>query len=433
MKILILHRVPYGRIEYERGIDHDIHDVTYLGTQEALATLPSTLRHWPVVRPGERSAFEEALDWRDLQPSQFDRVISLSEYELLDAAKLRELLYIEGPTVQDVELVRDKVLMKRAVGAAGIRVPRFARLRALLESGAVAQWSGQTVLKPHSGASSEDVMVFASLGEALRAVTDRSTGIPHLDKGVPALDLYQMEEFVSGDVLHFDGLVAKGQVLTITASRYVATCLGFASGEPLGSFHFPVSSASRNWVVNVLAAVGIRDGSFHLEAIETREGLVFLEVGHRVGGADVVATFELATGVHLPSEELRILIDGEPTRALPQTQTNNAWHGWFVFPGHANAESVYEGIEGIDAYRHDPAVVRWVELPVGHALQCKLTYSAGEVPLAGIVALPSAAATEAWLRGLFSAARTCSAYLEAPQDATSGRYQTVSDSTPGIS
>jgi hypothetical protein len=405
MKILILHRVPYERIQYERGIDHGIHDVTYLGTKQALATLPAALRHQAVVRPGMRSAFEEALEWRELRHRQFDRVISLSEYELLDAAKLRELLGIDGPTVHDVALVRDKVLMKSAVGNAGIRIPRFARLRALLEKGAAAQWTGRTVLKPHSGASSEDVVVFASLADALRAVVTQSTGIPRLDEGTPALDLYQVEEFISGDVLHFDGLLANGQLLTITASRYVATCLAFANGEPLGSFHFPVSEAVRHWVAHVLAAVGIREGSFHLEAIDAPDDLVFLEVGNRVGGADVVATFELATGVHLPTEELSILIDGKPARALPQTQTSTAWHGWFVFPGHTGVDAVYEGIKGIDTYRRDPAVVRWVELPPGHPLQRKVTYSAGEVPLAGIVACPDAIATETWLRGLFTAAR----------------------------
>ncbi|CAE6963683.1 hypothetical protein R75471_06824 [Paraburkholderia domus] len=433
MKILILHRVPYGRIQYERGIDHDVNDVTYLGTKEALATLPSGLRHQAVARPGMRSAFEEALDWCDLRHSQFDRVISLSEYELLDAAKLRELLGIQGPSLQDVQLVRDKVLMKHAVGTAGIRIPRFARLRALLEKEETVQWTGQTVLKPHSGASSEDVVVFASLVDALMAVTTRSTGIPRLDEGTPALDLYQVEEFISGDVLHFDGLVANGQVLTITASRYVGTCLGFASGEPLGSFHFPVSATTRHWVADVLAAVATRNGSFHLEAIEAQEGLVFLEVGNRVGGADVVATFELAAGVHLPSEELHILIGGEPTRELPPTQSTGAWHGWFVFPGHASTELVYQGIEGIDAYRRDPGVVRWVELPRGHALQRKVTYSAGEAPLAGIVAFPTAAATQAWLRGFFSAARASSPYFKAAQDAKPITHQTASDYRLGVS
>jgi hypothetical protein len=159
--------------------------------------------------------------------------------------------------------------------------------------------------------------------------------------------------------------------------------------------------------------VGIRNGSFHLEAIEAPDGLVFLEVGNRVGGADVVATFELATGVHLPSEELRILIGAGPTGALPRSQTAGTWHGWFVFPGHASHASAYSGIEGIDSYRRDPGVVRWVELPVGSPLLSRVTYSAGEAPLAGIVACPNAADTEAWLRGLFSAAGRSAAYVEA--------------------
>lgn len=60
---------------------------------------------------------------------------------------------------------------------------------------------------------------------------------------------------------------------------------------------------------------------------------------------------------------------------------------------------------GIDRYRSDPAVVRWVELPAGSALQHRVTYSAGEAPLAGIVALPAAAETQAWLQGLFYAAQ----------------------------
>ncbi|MGW3465553.1 hypothetical protein ACWDE9_41050 [Streptomyces olivaceoviridis] len=60
MKILILHRVPYFKIEYHRGISHDRHDVTYFGTDQALATLPPHLRCERVSRPGLGSAFEEA-------------------------------------------------------------------------------------------------------------------------------------------------------------------------------------------------------------------------------------------------------------------------------------------------------------------------------------------------------------------------------------
>jgi hypothetical protein len=63
MKILILHRVPYPRIEYHRGINHDLHDVTYLGKQAAIDTLPSDLRCHRVTRPGVASAYDEAQQW----------------------------------------------------------------------------------------------------------------------------------------------------------------------------------------------------------------------------------------------------------------------------------------------------------------------------------------------------------------------------------
>ncbi|MBR8458986.1 ATP-grasp domain-containing protein [Burkholderia dolosa] len=405
MKILILHRVPYARIDYARGIDHTRHDVTYFGTKPIVDTLPSDLRHEAVVRPGERSAYDEARAWLEAQPRRFDRIISLSEYELLDAARLREWLGVDGPAVDAVQLVRDKIKMKRAVEARGLRVPHYLRLQAFLDAPGTARWDGPTVLKPHSGASSEDVVVFPSLADTLRAVAARTSGAARLDRGELGPDAYEVEEFVAGDVLHFDGLIVDGRLATVTASRYVGTCLGFAQGRPLGSYHVPLTHELRSWTSRALDAVGIRNGSFHLEAIETPDGLVFLEVGNRVGGADVVATFELATGVHLPSEELRILTGEAPSHALPDTQTRPAWHGWFVFPGHASGHADYRGIAGIDAFRRDPAVLRWAELAPGAPLQQRITYSAHEAPLTGIVACRDAAATASWLRALFDAAR----------------------------
>ncbi|WP_399096582.1 acetyl-CoA carboxylase biotin carboxylase subunit family protein [Streptomyces sp. BBFR2] len=311
MKILILHRVPYFKIEYARGIPHDRHEVTYFGTDQALATLPDGLRCERVSRPGTRSAYDEARQWLTTHPRTFDRVISVSEYELLDAARLREHLGVTGPRVEQVTLTRDKVLMKQAAQDAGIRVPRFSALPDLLHPHARAPWQGRTVLKPHRGASSENVLVYDTPHQALTAVTEGRTGVAALDTGTGRAD-FQAEEFISGPIRHFDGLIQDGTLLLLTASQYVGTCLRYAQGQPMGSYQITCDAPTRTWVTRALAAVGIKDGSFHLEAIVSEEQeLVFLEVGNRVGGADVVATVELATGVHLPSYELRILL-GEP-------------------------------------------------------------------------------------------------------------------------
>ena len=405
MKILILHRVPYFKIEYHRGISHDQHQVTYFGTDQALATLPSELRCERVSRPGARSAFEEARDWLARRPRDFDRVISVSEYELLDAARLREHLGVPGAPVDQVLLARDKVLMKRAVEQAGLRVPSFLPLPRFLEAAGRVSWNGWTVLKPHRGASSEDVLVFDTPGQAAAAVAAGATGVARLDAG-HGLEDFEVEEFVSGPIRHFDGLVQDGEVLVLSASEYLGTCLQYAQGRPMGSFQIGFTEQTRAWVSRALAAVRIEDGSFHLEAIVHEGGadegeLVFLEVGNRVGGADVVATVELATGVHLPSYELRTLL-GEPIAGtLPEPPADRRRYGWFVHPGHHLTGREFQGLKGVMAFRASPRVVAWNELPSGAPLPDHITYQAGETVLAGIVASDTAEETRDWMADLF--------------------------------
>ncbi|MGW2018872.1 ATP-grasp domain-containing protein [Streptomyces sp. NPDC001927] len=420
MKILVLHRVPYFKIEYHRGISHDLHDVTYFGTDTALATLPPGLRCERVSRPGTRPAFEEARDWLAEEPRAFDRIISMSEYELLDAARLREHLGVPGAPVDQVALARDKVLMKRAVEEAGLRVPRFLPLPSFLRLGGRAPWNGRTVLKPHRGASSEDVLVFASPREAAAAVTEGRTGVARLDGPDAGRELadFQVEEFVSGPIRHFDGLVQNGQVLALTASEYLGTCLEYAQGRPMGSFQIGFSAETRAWVSRALAAVRIEDGTFHLEAIvqagDPDGELVFLEVGNRVGGADVVATFELATGIHLPSYELRVLL-GEPVAGtLPEQDADRLRYAWFVHPGHHLAGREYRGLEGAGAFRSGPRVVTWHELPPGAPLPDHITYQAGETVLAGIVAGDTPEETREWMAALFGSLAVATRPAAAP-------------------
>ncbi len=404
MDVLILHRVPYARIDYARGIDHDRHDVTYFGKREILDTLPRDLRCTSVERPGVRSAYEEAIDWLRISPRSFDRVISLSEYELLDAARLRETLDIPGARLHQVRLVRDKIAMKRAVADTGLRVPRFMPLCELLTAQGVASWDCASVLKPHSGASSADVVVFDSPRHVFEAVSQQASRVAKLDAENAAIDEYEVEEFVAGPILHFDGLIEGGRIAVMTASCYVGTCLGYAQGRPLGSYHIPLQAEAADWAQRVVDAVQIDSGSFHLEAIEASQGLVFLEIGNRVGGADVVATFELATGVHMPSQELRMLLD-DPL-ILPQARQMHArgWHGWFVYPGHHLGNGAHHGFDGVEEYRSSPSVVTWNELQIGTAFRSNVTYSAHEAPLAGIVATGGHAATRAWIEGLFASA-----------------------------
>ena len=397
MNILILHRVPYPRIEYHRGIDHNLHDITYLGQQFAIDTLPCGLRCKKVVRAGLACASDEALQWLAQFPQRFDRIISMSEYELLDAALLREVLSVEGASFETVNLSRNKLEMKKAVQARQIRVPNFMSLERYLALDGQVSWGGATVLKPHSGASSNDVSIYQqparTFDEINRKINDLSL----------CIEDFQIEEFISGPIRHFDGLVLNGKILTMLSSQYIGTCLDYTEhGLPLGSWHLETTLQMQAWVAAALQAVQIRNGAFHLEAIMEGGEPVFLEVANRVGGADVVATYELATGIHLPSHELRIHIEGQADMANFSGLQPTLGFGWFVFPGHTHTERTYHGLTGSENFRASPLVVQWSELQLGASLADHVTYSALEAPLAGIVKAARPHLTQAWIKSLFA-------------------------------
>ncbi|HEX6345820.1 hypothetical protein [Umezawaea sp.] len=372
MRILVLHRIPDSVIRYAEGLDHDVHDVTYLGAPDRVDTMPAGVRARRLSRPGTGPEDGEVLAALAGEPAP-DVVVALSEYDLLTAARVREALGVAGPTVDDVLPYRDKVAMKAAVAAHGLRTPRFLGVSSALAAPGDVPWSGPTVLKPLSGVSSEGVSSHRTAAAALEAV--RSAGL--------APDAYEVEEFVEGPIIHVDGVVADGAAVAVVVSRYVGTCLDFAKGEPLGSVQVDADPAVVDWVLRCLAAVDIRTGPFHLEAIESARGLVFLEVGARFGGAGVVDTFELATGVRMPTAQLRLLVDG-PTTPIPTREPRpDGRFGWFVWPGHTLGTSRCL-VEGTEEYADHPLVRSLVRRTADEPVLQTISYAAAHVPAAGV-------------------------------------------------
>lgn len=403
MNILILHRIPYHKIDYHRGIDHVVHEVTYIGIQEALANIPPELPCIKITRAGLQSVEEEVIAWVQKTNKKFDRIVSLSEYELLAAAKIRETLKISGASVTDVNKVRDKVIMKEHVEKAGIAVPQFQNLTHLIENKmAVYQWKGPTVLKPIDGASSENVKVFPSLLAILQKTIGRKTGIALIDKNEVSLNGFQVEEFIQGPILHIDGLVHRGKIKICVASQYIGNCLDYAHGAPLASIQIDTTPEIKHWAQRCLSAVNIQQGCFHLEAISTEEGLVFLEIANRAGGADVVKTFELATGIHLPSAELSILVDNDYKKAPLLKPFNPQHFGWFVFPGH-HIDTDYCHIQGTEGLKNNPHIRELYQLAANTPCTKNITYQPTEVPLAGVVQAANSAELETFVQDVFSA------------------------------
>lgn len=127
MKILILHQAPFKKMRYDHVIDHQQHQVTYIGLAKHLSDLPEALRYQKIVLPpaSEQNLVSEVL--ARVSPSDdYSSLLALSEYGILEACHIREELGLAGPSYEQIEVVRDKVKMKQRIAARGtLRYPRF--------------------------------------------------------------------------------------------------------------------------------------------------------------------------------------------------------------------------------------------------------------------------------------------------------------------
>ncbi|MEX3960368.1 acetyl-CoA carboxylase biotin carboxylase subunit family protein [Trinickia sp. EG282A] len=293
-RIVVLNRWSDDFAAYHRYIDHTAHDVAYVCTPNGAAALAAPriahVEHVPDFV--DERALHEAVLACSAALGGIDRLIALSEFDLMAAARLRNAFGIFGDRPFTVVRFRDKAVMKRAVAAADLRVPRFVAMKDVVfrDPKLIGAMRFPLILKPRSGAASAGV----------RRVDTRA----ELDALWPTLPLadYECEEYIEGTIYHVDGFVAGGAFAIARASRYVNTCLDFAQGKPLGSVMLdpgPLNDALLTFARACLHALALSDGAFHIEIIDGVDGLYFLEVGARVGGGEIPFLFRDLYGVDL--------------------------------------------------------------------------------------------------------------------------------------
>jgi hypothetical protein len=383
LNILILHRIPYHYIEYAETIDHQAHNVVYVGVEKALANIPADLSCTKLERSGKQAVHLEVLEQVQDLNIGFDLVISLSEYELMEAALVREALKVTGPTVEQVTKVRDKLVMKQCMREHNIDTPVFMSLMQWLEDRKALSADTMLILKPLDGASSENVIKFINEEALFEALQNKSTGIFCLDAENPDYSGFEVEEFVKGEILHFDGLINKGELKFCIKSQYVGNLLAFASdGHPCASVQLDVSAEELSWVEKVLDAVDLNQGAFHLEVIDADRGLVFLEVANRAGGARIIPTFKKQTGVHLPSAELTLLLDPKH-KFMPEYDHVNKY-SWIIVPGH-HYDKKYCQISGYEFLLEHEGLLALETIPHDQLLPDHISYLEGDIPLTAFI------------------------------------------------
>lgn len=319
---------------YETFIDHLEHEVSYVVDENGLKGV--------LAVPEVIAAIECIADVNDLEQltavcrrleakvGPIDQLISLSEFNLEVAAVVRDRLDIPGPRPAEVAVYRDKVCMKQHIQAAGLAIPRFAHCTTPDETLRKGDMLGYPlILKPRGGAASIGVRKIGS-HEELRAAL----------AGLSLAD-HEIEQFVEGRIYHVDGFVNDaGQIVFQVVSRYLNDCLAFAQGAPLGSLTVAPSPLRREieeFSIRCCEALRLRGTPFHLEVIWHCNEPVFLELGARVGGAEVPHLINHLFGVNLYECWLRSLA-GETVSVQPRR--TDARGGWLVIPKPAEAVRV---------------------------------------------------------------------------------------------
>jgi len=257
------------------------------------------------------------------------RLVALEEFDVQTAAHIREHLRLPGLDATTARRFRDKLAMREAARAAGIRVPEFVHA---LNYEAIHDYMQSTpppwVLKPRTDVSAIGIRKLHDAEQVWRAL-DELDARARVHERAP---YHLLERFVPGDVFHVDGLVLDGEVLFAGVNCYGRPPMNVAhEGGVFLSYTVAHDAPERAELLRlnqaVVKALGLRRGATHAEFIRgTADGaFYFLEIAARVGGAYIAETHEAATGVNLWREWARLeLTDASRPYELPPVRHDYA-------------------------------------------------------------------------------------------------------------
>jgi biotin carboxylase len=243
-----------------------------------------------------------ALHREGLADRQFDAVQTTWEFSVVTAAVLGRVLGCRSIDPATALHFRDKSLQKARLLAAGVPVTRTVVIDDIYDVSDVPLEFDRAVLKPIAGGGTTSTSLVRErkdLEEASRAAREQKQ-----DNRT-----FLLEEFVDGDEWMAEGVVFGGEVLFFGLGAYTQPCLDAITGQVpislrrLDPVHEAQAYQSAEPVVrSAIAALGLRDGVFHMELFcERGTGrIVFSECAARRGGAltqeQVLAKFNVDLG-----------------------------------------------------------------------------------------------------------------------------------------
>jgi hypothetical protein len=354
--VVVLHRWRDHYARYGDYVDHAATAVTYVTTPVGRAGVPASAAEVAIVEATDDLAAVRVvvrqLAGRHGPPSA---IVALKEDDLLVAAQIADEHGCATRPLEEVLAFRDKLLMADRVAASGVAVPAVAPVD---DAPAVAELIGAhgwpMVVKPRRGSSSAGVTVVhdaGSLGAAIEAVGPDGMVQAHVD----------------WPVYHVDGIFLGDHLGPWRISTYIGDCLAFRTGTPLGSVEVDdpeIVEAADDTATRVLRALTAQPTVFHLELfVDAGQETVrtqFLEVGGRVGGAEIPFVWREVHGYDLVGDAFRIAL-GQPPRP-PAENPLSEIAGWLLLPAPARRPCVVTSATSMVGRRPGP-YAEWLLRP----------------------------------------------------------------------
>ncbi len=251
----------------------------------------------------------------ELARTPFDRVETIDEPLVEQAAALREHFALPGPTVATARLCRDKVAMKEFLRQHDIPCAQSAAVKKAADAHEFAEREGYPlILKPLAG--------FGSL--ATFRVEDRAQLDDALQKLRPSAKRpAAIEEFIEGHEGFYDTIVGNDGVRHDFAAHYYPGCLEAANDRKVapqiavtnridGDGYRELREVGRR----VIDALELRGAATHMEWFFGPKGLKFSEIGARPAGEMIWDMYRVANDFDV-YREWALAILGRPSEASP--------------------------------------------------------------------------------------------------------------------
>jgi biotin carboxylase len=235
---------------------------------------------------------------------RIDRIVALDEFDVENAALLREHMRLPGLGQTRMRIFRDKLAMRTEARAQGIPVPEFTGVFHHDELHRFMQRTpGPWLLKPRLNASAMGIKPIHhpdDLWPILEALGDQQ-------------GCYVLERFLPGEVFHVEGVTWGGKVLCGIPCQYGRPPIETShQGGVFTTRNLDPRSADGAALMaihrDLIERFELGDGVTHSEFIKAdADGkFYFLETAARVGGAYIADMVEFATGVNPWVEWARI-------------------------------------------------------------------------------------------------------------------------------